>query len=105
MKLELILPPSLNFSSEAFIEAWNDSLDCSLLGKAEIKEYSSTQFDPGIGVGILLGIVSGVASNMIYDAIKKTLASKDVKQQIHIEHIQQSDGTNTLIVKIHEKDA
>jgi hypothetical protein len=100
---QIVLSPELGISANDFLVAWNEDTETRNLCAASPVSSGGKAFDPTLIVGIIISVGSGVASNVVYDMIKKMLIKKGVSKHTHIEQMKKSDGTKLLVVDIDEK--
>src|SRR5262249_40728191 len=75
----LALDPALGVRPEDFIAAWNAAPACRAQGEAQLSRSAggTAQYDLGTGLLIVLGgIGTNLASNVLYDLIKRALAAR-----------------------------
>jgi hypothetical protein len=104
LDFKVAFSPELNINAHDFVSAWNSTLDCAARAEARLENTAGVRYDPLIdgAVAVLSGIGIGVASNMIYDLIKRALSHQKVQKHTEIVQMTQPDGTQVLIVKIDE---
>ena|SRR5579859_5632128 len=105
----IALSPESGLSPTEFVTLWNEDEECRAVAVAQLVPPASRQYDLTLFVGVLLGIVTSVASSAIYDLgkglITKVLTKRGAaSKHIHIEALQKPDGTHFFIVDIEEKD-
>ena len=100
---QIALSPDLGISPDDFLEAWNEDAETRNLSEAYPMSSAGKSFDPTLIAGIMISVGSGVASNVVYDLVKKVLDKKGVSKHTHIEQMKKSDGTSLLVVDIDEK--
>ena len=100
---QIALSPDLGLASADFVTAWNEEAETRTNGEARLAPTPSKGYlDPLTGT-IVIGVVTGVAGNGIYDLIKRVLSKKGVRKHTHLEDLKKPDGTHLLIVDIDEK--
>jgi hypothetical protein len=100
--MEVIVAVSLDFgiSSEEFARTWNTSLETRRVAEARPVSTTPYQFDPSLlsGVLIVLGNVAlSLASNALYDLIKKVLVRKG-HERVALQEVTRPDRTKVLVV-------
>jgi hypothetical protein len=100
---QIALSLDLGISSDDFLEAWNEDTETRNLSEAYPMSSAGKSFDPALIAGIMISVGTGVASNVVYDLVKKVLIKKGVSKHTHIEQMKKSDGTSVLVVDIDEK--
>ncbi len=101
----IALSPDFELSSKEFVTAWNEEKECRAVAAAHlVQPASQQQYDISLAADILLGLATNIASNVLYDLIKKALTKRGViNKHIHIEALQKSDGTRFLVVDSDEE--
>lgn len=106
MEYQIALPPDLDLNPSDFADAWNDTAECRAVAEAGLAESTSRQYDPALvsgGLAVLGSVALGVASNALYDLIKRVLTEQGVRKQTEITRLDQPDGSRLLVVKIVEE--
>src|SRR6266849_5985459 len=103
MEYQIALSPELDISPDDFLAAWNEDTETRNLAEAQLISSRGAYYDPTLIAGILLSVGSGVASNAVYELIKKVLVKQGVRKHTHIEEMKKSDGTSILVVDIDQK--
>lgn len=115
MAIRLVFDPSLAVSAEAFAAAWQQQPDTVSLGTAraatlasEVGQSPVSFGDPDI-MAVVIGILLGVPSNALWDAIKFTsqnllsaASPSKPQRQLELQHVKFHDGTEVTIVKYRE---
>jgi hypothetical protein len=70
---QIALSPDLYITPEEFAVAWNETLEARTIAEAYLSEAKGTQFDPTLIAGIVIGVVTNVASSALYDLIKDVI--------------------------------
>ena len=100
---QIALSPDLGLSPADFVAAWNEEAEARTNGEARLTEATSKGYFDPLTTAIVIGVVTGIAGNTIYDLIKKVLVKKGVhNKHTHIEEMKKPDGTRLLIVDIDE---
>ena len=100
---EIVLSPELEISPADFASAWNEIAEARSLGEARLARASDAQYDLLLATTILIGVGTGVASNIIYGLITKVLEKKGVRKHTHIEHVKKPDGTESFVLDTDEE--
>jgi hypothetical protein len=104
----IVLSPDFGLSPTEFVTVWNEDEECRAAAVARLIPAGGHQYDLGLITGILLGILTNVASSGFYDLMKvlfeKALAKRGAAgKHVHIEILQKPDGTRSFIVDIEER--
>ncbi len=77
MEYQIALSPDLGLRSSDFIAAWNEDAESRNVAEARLSTSASAHYDPTLAAAIdlLLAVGTGVASNVLYDLIKKVLVN------------------------------
>lgn len=105
MEYQIAVPPDLDVKPAGFVETWNEDPACRAVAEARVAESTAEHYDPALvagGLAVLGSVALGVASNALYDLIKRVLTRQGVRQQIEIMQLDQPDGSRLLVVKIVE---
>lgn len=100
MNYQIALSPDLGISPEDFVSTWNESPDCRSVADARMEAGTQRSFDPLTAGALLIGLVSGIATNALYDLIKNALVKKGVRKQVEFTQIEQPDGSRIIVVKM-----
>jgi hypothetical protein len=96
---QIALSPELGLSPADFVAAWNEEAESRAHGQAHLAEATSKGYFEPITTTIVIGVVTGIAANALYDLIKKVLVNKDVHTtHTHFEELKKPDGTHLVIV-------
>jgi hypothetical protein len=100
MNYQIALSPDLGISPEDFVSTWNESPECRAVADARVEAGTTRSFEP-LSVGaILIGLVSGIATNALYDLIKNALVKKGVREQVEFTQIERPDGSRIIVAKM-----
>ncbi len=105
MEYKIALPPDLGLNPNDFVSAWNESPECASVAVAELTSKRYRSFDPAAldALTLMVGLASGIASNVLYDLIKSILVKQRVLKETEIiEHVE-PNGELLLLVRIVEK--
>jgi hypothetical protein len=101
---QIVFSPELGMNPTDFVTAWNEETETHINGEARLAEASSKGYFEPVTTTILIGVVTGIAANALYDLIKKVLAKKGLYQtRTHFAELNKPDGTRLVIVDIDEK--
>ena len=105
MEYQIALSPNIGISPTEFAAAWNASDETHAVAAATLTPSSSTNYDPFLTeVVVTLGTIGvGVVTNAIYDLIKQVIVKQKKHQHVHIQQLDQPDGTHLLVVDIDEE--
>jgi hypothetical protein len=103
MDYHIALSPELDIHPTDFVKAWNDDTEAHNEASASFAPSAGTQYDPTLIADVLLGVTTGIASNALYELIKKVLVKQGVRKHTHIEEMKKSDGSRLLVIDIKEK--
>ena len=105
MKYQIALSPNIGLSPTEFAAAWNATNEAHAVAAATPTPSSRTNYDPFLTeVVVTLGTIGvGVVTNAIYDLIKQVIVKQKKHQHIHIQQLDQPDGTHLLVVDIDEE--
>ena len=104
MDYQIALPPDLGLSPADFVSAWNEEPECRTMAEARLADSTSRQYEPfSVGVAVLGSVSVGVATNAIYDWIKKVLTKNKVGKHTKFTLLDQPDGTRVIVVEIVEE--
>jgi len=113
---QIALSPDLDITPEEFANAWNETTEARAVAEAQLSESKGVQYDPTLIAGIVIGIVTNVASSALYDLIKDVIQQlRDKKgaqsslgipthKHTHIERIKNPNGSEMLVVDIDESN-
>jgi len=102
---QIVFSPELGMNLKDFVTAWNEETETHLNGEARLAETTSKGYFEPVTTTIVIGVVTGIAANALYDLIKKVLAKKGVRHiQTHFEELNKPDGTRLVIVDINENN-
>jgi len=99
MDYQIALSPDLGVNPEDFVSTWNGSPECRAVADARVEAGTQRSFEPLTASAILIGLVSGIATNALYDLIKNALVKKGVREQVEFTQIEQPDGSRIIVVK------
>jgi hypothetical protein len=100
----IVLSPDFELSPTEFVEVWNEEKECRDVAVARLVPPASQQYDFNLLAEILLSLVTNIASNSVYDLIKKTLTKRGgPRKHVHIEALQKPDGTRFLVIDSDEE--
>jgi hypothetical protein len=100
MNFQIALSPDLGISSEDFVSTWNESPECRAVADARVEAGTQRSFELLTAGALLIGLVTGIATNALYDLIKNALVKKGVREQIECAQIEQPDGSRIIVVKM-----
>jgi hypothetical protein len=100
MNYQIVIAPELSISTEDFIATWNDSPKCRAVAAARLDAPAHRSYEPLTASVVLIGLVSGIATNALYDLIKHVLIKKGVSKRVEITQIEQPDDKRIIIIKM-----
>jgi len=100
MDYQIALSPDLGVSPEDFVSAWNELPECCAVADARVEAEAPRSFEPLTAGAIVIGLVSGIVTNALYDLIKKALVKKGVREQVELSQIERPDGSRIILVKM-----
>lgn len=88
-----------------FVTDWNATDETRAIAEALLASQNGTTYDPFLlGTIAVLGSISlGVATNAIYNLIKRIIVNCGFDKRILISRVDRPDGTHILVVDIEEK--
>lgn len=96
---QIALSPEFGISPADFVASWNEEAEVRANGEARLAEATSKGYIEPITTTIVIGVVTGIAANAIYDLVKKILAKKGLHTtHTHFEELNMPDGTHLVIV-------
>lgn len=100
MEYQLVFSPRLSITPGDFVSEWNNEITAQTVAQAHLapaanRAYNDPLLDAAWLVASTLGM--GIATNALYDLLKKVLAKKEPKKHIKITKLDQPDGTHLLI--------
>ena len=105
MEYQILLSPDLDLRPADFVASWNEEAAAHNLPQARLVQAASKQYDQALLDVIVLSVTTGVASNVLYELIKRVVAKKKGgHRHTHIEESKKADGTQLLVVDIDEED-
>ncbi len=86
---------------EEFVSLWNDFGPCAKIGNVRVERSPSRSFGPlpGEAVVILSSVAVGIATNAIYDAIKKVFKKKGVPVDAKAIQRRETRAKNIIIIR------
>ena len=113
MDYEVAMDPRLGITAEEFVAAWNEISACHEVAEARVEKASGGQFLTGaetVAVLSVTGAIAGsvalnVASNALYDLLKKAVFRASGKEGLHTETkivVNVPEGTQVVLVQIAE---
>ncbi|GHO73953.1 hypothetical protein KSD_17240 [Ktedonobacter sp. SOSP1-85] len=106
MKYQLVFSPSLGLSPQDIAHAWNEDSEAQAIAHVRLEPASQKAYnDPLLDIAwLVVGNVGfGIATNALYDLLKKVIAKKEPKKHIKITKLDQPDGTHLLIFEQDEE--
>lgn len=104
MEYQILLSPDLDLSPADFVTSWNEEAAAHNLPQARLVPSASKQYDQPLLDAIVLSVTTGVASNVLYELIKRVVVKKKGGHtHTHIEESKKADGTRLLVVDIDEE--
>lgn len=100
MNYQIALSPDLGISPEDFVSAWNEAPECRAVADARVDAEAQRSFEPLTAGAIVIGLVSGIVTNALYDLIKNALVKKGSREQVEFTQIEQPDGSRIIVVKM-----
>ncbi len=105
MKYQLLFSPRLGVSPREFISVWNEDADAHAIGQMHLelgvqKSYNDPLIETIWLITSTVGM--GIATNALYDIVKKTLLKQKQKKRIKFTKLDQPDGTHLLIFEEEE---
>lgn len=107
MKIQIALDPELGVSPEDFVTAWNNSVEASQEGKAELDKPQT--FDAGITAVIIILLTAygtgfakkagELSASALADQIKNILAKNGVKEEVKVEALPESNENKIIVVR------
>ncbi len=109
-EVRVVFDPRLNITAEDFAAQWRaepENLRIGQVATAPLPGATRTMGDPGTAMAIVTGILLGVPSNAIWDAIKTTYSHlcasrNEPEKSIEIQHTKYPDGTEVTIIRCKE---
>src|ERR687885_742418 len=99
MEYQIILSPDLDLCPADFVTSWNEEAAAHNLPQAHLIPSASKQYDQALLDAIVLSVTTGVASNVLYELIKRVVVKKKGGHtHTHIEESRKADGTRLLVV-------
>ena len=108
MPAQIIFDPRLSITAEEFAAQWRETPENRGIGQMSAEPFPhgrQTFGEPGTAIAVLTGILLGVPSNAIWDALKATYqrlchSRGETAQDIEIEHTKHPDGTEVTIIRL-----
>ena len=109
---QIVLSPDLELTSEEFAAAWNANPESRAISEAHLSADKGLSFEPITIATVLITVGTGVATNVVSELIKNLIQDVREKrkqqqqpattphQKVHIDQIDQPDGTHHLVVDI-----
>jgi hypothetical protein len=95
----IALSPACGISPDDFAAFWNEEAEVRATGEARLAEAISKGYFEPITTSIVIGVVTGIAANAIYDLIKQIESNKGMQMtHTHFEELSMPDGTHLVIV-------
>ena len=105
MQYQILLSPDLDLSPAGFVASWNEEAAAHNLPQARLVPSASKQYDQALLDAIVLSVTTGIASNVLYELIKRIVVKKKGGHtHTHIEESKKADGTRLLVVDIDEEN-
>ncbi len=106
MDYQIAFTPELGLNPADFVTDWNAANETRAIAEARLVSSKGNTYDPLLlGTLAVLGSIGiGVATNAIYDLIKRVIIKRGTHKHIHISQIDHPDGTHILVVDIEEKE-
>lgn len=105
MEYQILLSPDLDLSPAGFVASWNEEAAAHNLPQARLVPAASKHYDQALLDAIVLSVTTGVASNVLYELIKRIVVKKKGGHtHTHIEESKKADCTRLLVVDIDEED-
>ncbi len=106
MEMQIAFDPRLGVNATEFAAQWQQTPENHAVGQMSLARTHPTQTftDPQTAVAILTGILLGVPSNAIWDAIKSTYhrlcaSNNQPSKPIEFGQIKTPEGTEMIIVR------
>lgn len=104
MQYQIVLPPEIRVSAEAFADAWNADEQSSVVAAARVDYPVAKSYDPLSVSAVVVDLLVGVAGAALYELVKHVLTQMldqpAATQRIEVQQIDQPDGTHLLVVHI-----
>lgn len=104
MQYQIVLPPEIRVSAEAFADAWNADEQSSVVAAARVEYPVAKSYDVDLFNTIMIGVFANLATSALYDLVKHVLTrmldQPAATQRIEVQQIDQPDGTHLLVVHI-----
>jgi len=106
VEYQIALSPDLGLSPADFIVTWNETAECITVAQARHLSFNSTFYEPSLisgAVDLLIAVSTGIASNSLYDLIKRVLIKRGVHKHTHYVEVNKPDGTHILVIDTDER--
>lgn len=104
MQYQIVLPPDIRVSPEAFADAWNADEQSSVVAEARLKPAQTRSYDPLTVSTVVVDHQIGLGGAALYDLVKHVLSQAldqpSTSQRIEVREIDQPDGGRLLVVHI-----
>ena len=108
MPAQILFDPRLNITAEEFAAQWRETPENLRIGQMSAEPFPSatrTFGEPSTMIAVLTGILLGVPSNAIWEALKATYqhlcdSRGETAKAIEIEHTKHPDGTEVTIIRL-----
>lgn len=104
MQYQIVLPPEIGVSAEAFADAWNTDQQSSVVAEARVEPAPTRSYDPltvsTVAVNLLLGVAGSALYELVKHVLSQALAQSSATERIEVREIDQPDGTRLLVVHI-----
>jgi hypothetical protein len=105
MQYQILLSPDPDLRPADFVACWNEEAATRNLPQARLVPSASKHYDQALLDAIVLSVTTGLASNVLYELIKRVVVKKKGGHtHTHIEESKKADGTRLLVVDIDEED-
>lgn len=103
MEIFISLSSDLKIKSDALMSAWNSDDDCRSLSFARVPSSEIDQFelDPAMINSILISVASGIASNIIYDLLKRLISK--LSSNSEVEFVSKENQNKSVIILVTSK--
>lgn len=105
MEYQLIFSPRVGLTPNEFVATWNAEETTLAVAQARLTAGTAQAYNPLVDlVSLVLTTVGlGLATNALYDVIKKAVEKKSPKKHLKITKLDQPDGTHLLTIDIDEE--
>lgn len=101
-RVVIVVAPGAGFAPDAVAAAWNDDAEGAAAGTAVVEAARGEVFFPGLVELVVVPVAVNVASNVIYDLVKKLAARlyPGEGKQPKVEQPEVTGGSRDVIIVI-----